>query len=214
MRGKLTPRKDGALLVYEFDDPRELEDFSSGTYPALARQTLSREQSDDVPFHVEEGRLVGRGQASLRSLVEFAAPLTVRYSLEFADPEGSGPGFAFALGICDDGLERFLWAVGMQRLECYDMQELTRTDEPQEPIYMDRPYALELRNDGSVATLLCEGEPQSSLKVGTRKSGRFFLCASSDKPVRIERLQIEGRFSPASLERLKSTRIEQELARF
>ncbi len=215
LRGKLATRKNGtALLTYEFDDPRELEDFSSGGYPSLALKSLGKEQSEDIPFHVEGGRLVARGQASLRSRIEFGAPLSVRYSLEYMETEGAGPRFTCALGICDDGLERFLWAIGLQELECYDLHEVTSTDIQKDPVYMDKVYEMELRHDGAMATLFCEGDSQCSLNTGTRQAGRFFLCTSTDKPVRIERLEVEGHLLPNSFERLKAARIEQELARF
>lgn len=79
---------------------------------------------------------------------------------------------------------------------------------------MENPYAMELRHDGSRLVLSCEGAEQRSLAVGSLRSGAVFLCASSDYPVRVERLTIEGVLPPGGFARLERARIERELAGF
>jgi len=214
LRGKLVQRKDGqATLTYEFDDPRELEDFSSENYQPLVREALGRIKSADEPFHVEKGRLVGCGQVWLRSLVDFSAPLVVRYTVEFVDTEVEKPRCTWGLGVCADGPGHFLLAIDRHALECYDLTENPSTSLDLGPTYTRTVYTMELRHDGAKATLLMDGKPQCSLGVGTRQSGAFFLGTSTDNPMQVERLEIEGRLTD-SCERLKRTRIEQELARF
>lgn len=215
LRGKLETLPDEVVrLTYEFVDPHELEDFTSDPYPQSARRILGEEQSSDVPFRVESGTLVAHGAASLRSLIDLAAPLSVRYTFQFQETPMPTPNRNFALGICDDGREHFLLAVNAQHLERYDRQGSDRARFESVLPVTNRPYAMELRHDGTEATLTSDGKLQRSLAVGSRRSGAFFLCMVSDCLVRIERVQIEGRLPLTAFERVKRAWIEHEMERF
>ena len=212
--GKLQVKGDALHLTFEFDDPRELEDFTAEPYPRGARRALGAESSADVPFQVQGGALVAQGQASLRCLIDVAAPLSVRYVLEYEKGNAPAPRYSCALGICDDGREHFVWAIDTGHLQRYDTSSSDVAHGDDVLVLTDTRYALELRHDGKEATLLLEGKAQRSLAVGSRQSGAIFLCTASDGQVRVERIEIEGRLAPDSFERLKRARIERGLARF
>ena len=160
------------------------------------------------------GALVAQGQASLRSLIEVAAPLSVRYSLEYGKSSLPEARLSCALGICDDGREHFVWAIDTGHLQLYDTATSDVAHGDDVTVLPGTPYAMELRHDGTKATLFCAGKEKRSLGVGTRQVGALFLCTASDGPVRIERIEIEGRLAPSTFERLRRAWIERGLTRF
>lgn len=81
-------------------------------------------------------------------------------------------------------------------------------------VYMNVPYAAELRHDGTRLSLWVEGEEQRSVSAGGRQAGAVFLCCQSDYPVRFDRLELEGKLLPGSFARLARAWVERELARY
>jgi hypothetical protein len=199
-------------VSYAFDDPRELQDFSVDLYPLVAARTLQGKNTESEPFHVERGALRALGRCTLRSLYDLEAPLVVRYDLEFEDVKLEQPAFYLALGICDDGREHFVWAVNLSSLQVLDAGGTRGTPEASSSFFLDKSYALELRHDGERARLLCDGKDQGSLDAGTRRSGAVFLDATTDLPLSIQKLSIEGRLRADSFERLKRTWAARQLA--
>jgi len=202
-------------ITYPFDDPHELEDFGVDPYPLLAGRGLRAETSDDQPFHLEKGKLCALGTASLRSLYELAAPLTVRYDLEFEETQKEEPvAFYLALGICDDGQEHFIWAVNLNSLQRIDPGDAASTPDRDSTLFLSKSYPLELRHDGEHVTMLSEGTEQGTLETGTRNSGAVFLRASTDLPLRVQKLVIEGNLSADSFKRLRRVWAERQMAGF
>mgnify|MGYP001201331799 CR=1 FL=1 len=204
---------DNVRISYAFDDARELADFSAANYPALARKALGVESTEDVPFHLEEGQLSATGQASLRTLVDLGAPLSVRYSVEYVYRDET-QGTAMAVGLCDDGREHFVWALNSEHLQRYEAGGNDHAHGPGATFFMNTPYAMELVHDGARVKFLCEGTEQRSLAAGGRQSGAVFLCTQSNQPIRLARLEIEGKLLSNSFERLAQAWVERELERY
>lgn len=202
-------------ITYAFDDAHELEDFGVDPYPVLAGRELRSEKSDDQPFHVEKGKLRALGTASLRSLYELAAPMSVRYDLEFEEAGNGDPvAFFLALGICDDGQEHFLWAINLDTLQRIDPGDAASTPERDSQMFLSKSYPLELRHDGEQVTLFCEGTEQGTLEAGTRNSGALFLRATTDLPLCVQKLVFEGNLSADSFKRMRQTWAERQMAGF
>jgi hypothetical protein len=138
----------------------------------------------------------------------------VRWTLELRPAEETLAARACALGICDDGREHFVWAS--------DLATLQSTDPSGPPAAQGSPlvpkpgtrYALELRHDGKDVKLVRDGDAQATIAAGQRQVGALFLCACSDAPLRIERLEIECELPPDAFERVKRGWVERGLARF
>ena len=138
----------------------------------------------------------------------------MRYTIEFRESKLAKPMGGFTLGVCDDGREHFLWAYNLAFLQRFDLESSDHAGESGGQMFLNAAYAIELRHDGTRVELLCEGRAQTSIESGTRQQGALFLCMGSDCPLRIERLEIEGRLGPDGLARLEQAWIERELASF
>ncbi|MEQ1895720.1 MAG: hypothetical protein ABL998_24535, partial [Planctomycetota bacterium] len=200
-------------ITYDFKDTRELEDFEAGRYPALVRKGCEPTGVEAEPFAVADGRLVSVGEASLRSLFELGPPLSVRYTFEYADRGHRDRNDNFALGVCDDGQEHFLWSYNFVSLQVYDRIEDSTVNGESLSMYLDRAYEAELRHDGKQAASFLEGVAGPTIDASLRQRGAVFLFAHCKNQARIERMVIEGRLLPDSFERLASAAIERELAR-
>jgi len=212
--GKFEALPNGrARLTYSFDDARELEDFTSEPYPVLASKAFPTQDGKEGRFTLDHGRLVALGRASLRSKFDIGSPLAVTYDLEFGETQVEKPDFFLALGVCDDGDEHFVWALNMKSLQMFDIGRVDYTPDVPLPLYMDTPYDMHLVHDGQRATLSCEGKEQCRMGVGERREGAVFLRATSDRPVRVGKLVIEGQLTATSFARLKRAWAEGELDR-
>jgi len=212
--GTLEPLEgERVRLIYDFDDPRELDDFEACTYPVLATQRLPGIEVPDQPFHLENGRLVALGQAALRSRFELGAPLSVRYRLAYAEAPDAEPILYFYLGIADDRAEHFVTAINFCTLLVRDGQKSDQKTGKQFPIHIGALYTLEMFHDGQKVSLRCEGQ-EVSVPAGGRRDGALFLRAHSVNPVQLPELVLEGRLSPASVAAMRKARVEQELATF
>ena len=207
---------DGRVaIVYDFSDPAQLLDFQSHPYLTSHGKKFGELQIEETfGFRVEDGALRGIGNACLRSLVDLEAPVTVSYELAFEDVKGLElPLWYMNVGICDDGLGHFAWAMNLDYLEVWgrDQTESAYPDE-NTAMYMDEFYAIELRNDGKLVQLYCEKDKKQELPARSRRKGATFLWCYTDFPVRIRKLRIEGQTSPSSFERLKSAWVARQLA--
>jgi hypothetical protein len=138
----------------------------------------------------------------------------VRYSLKFLKSTLDEPRSGVTLGVCDDGREHFVWAYNIAFLQLFDLEANAHAGDSPGRLYIGTSYAVELRHDGTRATLSCEGTEQASIDVGTRQAGALFLCTGTECPIVIERLEIEGQLRPYGLARLRQAWIERELAPF
>jgi len=212
LAGKLeTLGSERVRLTYAFDDPHELDDFDVKPYPMLASRELGTTKAANVPFQVSHGALVALGQASLRSLYDLEAPITVRYDLSFEEVV-DGMNYYFALGICDDGAEHFIWAVNLKSLELFEHLSSSASPDLVSAIPRGRASQLELRHDGREVRLLCDGKQQAELEAGARQHGALFLRASTDLQVSLQKLVVEGRLRPDGFERMKRAWATRQMA--
>lgn len=204
---------DRVRLSYTFDDPRELEDFDAGTYPAVLAGGLPALEVPDQPFHLDRGEIVVLGRASLRGRIELGPPLSVRYRLKYEDSAPTQKTLRFYMGIADDGAQHFIAGMNFRTLLLYDV---TRTDQsvgPEFPVELGATYEPELFHDGKNVFLRCQGR-EVSIAAGGREKGAFFLLAGTAYPLRVDRVVVEGRFLATSLDPVRKARVERELASF
>jgi hypothetical protein len=199
-------------ITYAFDDPKELADFSTDLYPKIASRSLGTTQAKDVPFQVSRGALIALGQATLRTLYDLEAPLSVRYDVEFEKAEAERMAFYLAAGIADDGAEHFVWAVNLDSLQMLDHSGWATSAVNESEFVLGQAYPLELRHDGREARLLCNGKEQARLGVEARQWGALFLRANTDLSLAIQKLVIEGRLRPESFDRMKRAWAERQMA--
>jgi len=172
-------------ITYAFDKPRELDDFAIRPYPSI--DGLGTTIVKDVPFRVSNGELTALGQAYLQTLYDLEAPLTAQYDFSFEAMEG-GRASGLALGICDDGAGHFVWAMNAHRLE--GPADFAFFEDAVVP---GESYAVRLEHDGKVVRLMSAGRETLEVEAGSRQLGAVFLRASTDFPVRVQRLVLEGR---------------------
>jgi hypothetical protein len=209
-----TLANERVCLTYTFDDPRELDDFEAGLYPAVVAETLPPLETADQPFHVEGGELIARGRAGLRTRFELGPPLSVHYRIGYAEADVPGdPVLFFYLGLADDHAEHFVAGINFRTLLIVDAKHIDQVSGKAFPIHMGAVYDLEMRHDGAKVFLRCEDQ-EVSIAAGERKGGALFLRAHTTHPVRLTELVIEGGLTPATLALLRKARVERELARF
>lgn len=212
LQGKLVHLGDGRVrLSYDFDAPEELLDFTSALYPVLAAKGLGT-ATNQQPFAVAGRAATGRGQAALRSRVELATPLTVRYAISYGETDRRDIPPAFALGLCDDGAEHFLWAVNLTFLQLFEDDHADHAEGGTKGLYQGTTYAIEVHHDGQHVTLACEGIEQCSIEVSSRTAGAFFLRSASDMEVSVHRLELEGRLLPGGARAAEQAWLERQLA--
>lgn len=203
LNGKCEKLKgDRVRITYSFDKPLELDDFASPR-PYRLVEGLGTTKEKDVPFQVSQGELTALGQAYLQTLYDLEAPITVQYDLTFeSTSNGNVPGFV--LGICDDGGKDFVWLMNAHRLE-----GPANWHEAGDPAVPGESYAIQLEHDGKVVRLGRPGKAPLEVEAGSCQRGATFLRASTDFPVHIKKLVLEGRLHP---ERLRRSWAERQMA--
>jgi hypothetical protein len=119
--------------------------------------------------------------------------------------------YYFALGICDDGAEHFIWAVNLKSLEIFEHAASSASPDLVSAIPRGRPSQLELRHDGQEVRLLCDGKEQARVEAGGRQYGALFLRTSTDLQFSMQKLVVEGRLRPDGFERMKRAWAERQM---
>lgn len=212
LHGEVTDRPlDRIRIEYAFDDPDELLDFAPIDYLASWRER--RDLEGDSGFSIEGGALRGVGAAAVRHALEFEGRQTITYELVFHDDDEEEPD-SFMLGLCDDGDESFVGAVGVGGLFAFD--KLTQFHQQQAPFQPvpGRAFEVEVRHTGKLRIeTRVDGERLHQVPCGPLKAGGLFLWVHGDDPVELRRLTIEGEPTEAGLARLRGVWIEGQLAR-
>lgn len=219
VHGRMSPSQDGGVeLVYDFQKPAEIEDFTKHAgyltelrkkYPALSRSEA------DARIDVVDGRAVFVGPASWRLPIGFQAPFQVRYTLRFVKVEGemTAPP-SFDLLLCDDGKEGFVRATEFGWIWAVD-KSTGRTAEANPPssiqYFDDIDYDVEVTHDGTRVSTRFAGDDRASCNVGTLRSGGLVLFVHSDQPVSLERMAITGRVETSSLDGARKNWIERRM---
>lgn len=219
VHGAVGSADDGATrLAYDFKsapqalDWRRDDGYLASLRTALEPVTAEAGPGPDFPAGADGFR--ARGQFCWQHVLEFQAPVRVRYKLRW-EPGQPSKVFAFALGMLADEHERHVRMAELGFLY---------VDEQDGPYTAVRPsglpavkpgqvYALELAHDGKKAVALVDGTPRAEAEAPGRKSGRVFLWGHSDLPISILALEIEGRVTPESLAKLRAEWALAELGR-
>jgi len=208
VRGRMTTGSNGAMeLVYDFQQPAEIEDFTKDTeylldlrkkYPPLVRTAA------EAKVEVFDGRAVLVGPSSWRLPIGIQAPFDVRYTFRFLKIEGemtAAP--VFDVFLCDDGKGSFVRATDFGWILAVD-RATNRTAEASPTssgsYFDDIDYDVEVIHDGARVSTRLAGEDRASCNVGNLRGGGVFLWVHSDQPVSLERLEISGRIDAASIE--------------
>ncbi|MCZ6596425.1 MAG: hypothetical protein O7B99_02180 [Planctomycetota bacterium] len=210
---------DRVKLVYEFDDAIELFDFRYTEYlKDRAKQITPLTGQHDDSFRIEKGMLRGSGEAVLRHVLGFTAPMTVRYGLSFDPPPGTVeelPSFWFMMGLLYDGRGSYAWVTNLGDLEVWKVGERTHSlDEGDRQFITGISYEMEIEHDGKKVVVRRDGALITELPAEHLKRGRVFLWMHSDLGVSIDRIEIEAGLDPALLDNFKRSWLEEQLAGF
>jgi hypothetical protein len=218
LAGRLERLGEGRVrLTYEFDDPREREDFVlvpgylTGWREAQGALALKPE---DFHIAVEDGELAALGQSGLACKVRFGTPFVARYVLRIDVPQMESPQVYFALMALDDGRENQVACVGLGGLHAWDASREHHVTEylPPEMYSPGRAYEFELRIAGGRAQSFRDGQPMRNIDAGSLQEGRVIAFVHSDARIRFDRLEIEGQLGERAVNELRADWVESQLA--
>ena len=219
LHGRCSKAADGRVtLAYEFDDAVEAQDFQKRVgylkewRKAIKVEVLPEDQSE---WTVKDGGFQGEGAACYRLPLSFSAPMTVRYEFRILDiGRDADTKPLWVVGVCDDGKENSIEAIGFGDLLVRDvprgLNKMTRRTDSQ-PYFLATSYKVEVRHDGTTASVWIEGEKVSEAPCGGLKGGGVYLWFHTPLPVVIERFEVEGTVEPASARALRESVAEKRL---
>ena len=215
------PAEGTLRLTYDFssigqqEDWRRDEDYLDDL--RLQLEPVGAPQGDNQAQLFAPGPkgFAGNGRFCWRHVLEFAAPMRVRYKLRW-EPIAGGPGkvFAFALGMLGDEDERHLRASELGFLYVDEQDGVYTAVRPQgdATVQLGQTYSMEFVHDGRKAEVWVDGVLRAQAAAPARKQGRLFLWGHSDLRISVPWLEIEGRVAEASLDRLRAEWAATELA--
>ena len=209
---------DAVRLTYGFASAAEIQDWRrDDAYLAELRQSLPPVQGDDEAARFAPGPqgFTGEGTTCWRHALEFTAPLRVRYRVRWEPIEGhAGQAFTFALGLLADGRGGHVRVHELGFLYVVERDQLYTAVRPKgdATVQLGQTYAMELFHDGARARVLVEGTPRVEAEAPTHREGGVFLWLHSDLSVSVPWIEIEGRVTPAALERARARWAADELA--
>lgn len=205
---KVEALKDGRVrFTYEFDKQEEAAEFSADHgYFAKWRGALSGRMVAAAPEGaVDGGGFRVRGAACWRSAWTFADGVSVRYDIALTEtPSDERRQPMFAVAVCDDREENFVWCQGYGSLYANDAKtKYVKSDSLTEGKSIDAgvAYSLELTVEGGVATTRESGVEVKKIQGVPHRSGGVFLFVHSDPAVVFDKLVIEGKPDTASVEK-------------
>ncbi len=216
----VTSADDGtARLAYDFSSTSQAEDWlRDDGYLASLRSALEpvRVESSSTEFPVGPKGFSANGEFCWRHMLEFQAPLRVRYRLRWEPgAKQSNQVFAFALGMLSDEGERHVRAneLGFLYVDEQDGRYTAVRPTGNAIVQLGQTYALELVHDGEKAAVWVDGTLRAEAAAKERRSGHVFLWGHSDLPLSLSALEIEGQVTPASLARLRAEWARADLER-
>jgi len=196
---------DRLRLHYEFDDAKEIEDFSlENEYLAEFRATLSplHTRPEQVEITVSRGMLTGVGGACLVHRLPLKTPLTVSLEMYWQSASSAAEDWQIGMDVilCDDGHGSRLTydcGVGLTAMD----KKSGHTDSSQKMCswLLDTAYSFKIVHDGTGVEALMDGQPHSKILAGPLVGGRVLLWLHSDFYACLKRLVIEGCVDPAGL---------------
>ncbi len=165
-------------------------------------------------FSVTSGAWQGSGSVAYRLAVGFAGPVTLRYSFRYLQVKTKYNQPYFAWLICDDGQESAYRSAPSGEIYVedhahYDVRGMQLPDRPS--FDWKKDWMVEFTYDGKNLASKLQDKPRAALPAGELAGGGITLVVHSQLPIVFQRIEVEGRLDPASLERLRSAWAAQEL---
>ena len=118
------------------------------------------------------------------------------------------------IGLCDDGKENSIQAIGFGDLLVRDVphgvdKQARRVDG--HPYFLATSYKVEVRHDGTNVSVWIDGEKASEAPCAGLQSGDVYLWFHAPLPIVIQSFEIEGKVDPASARALKNAQAEKRL---
>ncbi len=212
LHGKWTPLADErGKLVYEFDDPAEEQDWIAVPgFQKSERDSMGAIGIDESATHftVAKGAFSGAGSAAYRLAVGFFGPVTLRYSFRYLQVKTSYTMPYFAWLLCDDEQDSAYRSppTGDLYVEDHAHFDVRGKLTPDRPTFdWGKDWNIEFAYDGTNLAAKLQGKPRATLPAGQLTRGSVTLLVHSQLPVVFQRVEIEGRLDPSSLDRLRST---------
>lgn len=218
LRGKWTPTADGGgKLVYEFDDPAEEQDWQRvPDYKKPEREALGKLAIDDAhsKLAVSKGAWRGSGSTTYRLALDFSGPVTRRYAFRFVEVKGSFATPYFAWHLCDDGEGSDYRSppngeIFVEDTAHLDVRAMQIADKP--AFDWNKDWNIEFAYDGRKLATKLQGKPRTSIEAGKLDHGGIVLVVHSPLGIVFQRVEIEGRIDPSSLDRLRAAWAANEL---
>lgn len=218
LKGDLETEGDRVRIVYEFDDPEELEDFASADgYLQERAVELPPVQVAEPGWKVKGGNLEGRGAVALRHLVGLEAPLEVRYQLLYGRAQpGQALNATLLMAVCDDGDGSYVGAWDLFDLEAIDRATgyvRTAYEQGERKIPPARSIDVELEHDGEKAHLRVGGRDVREVATGKRDRGTTLLWMHGDAVIAVRRLEIRGTLLEDTEDPARAAWVEEELGK-
>jgi len=213
--GEVVELEDGGVkLTYRFKQADECEDF---VFDELLRDQVwedHRKGGDPGTFAPAVGGFSGFGDSCWRHVLEFEAPLTVRYSVRPILREGVEISiFGFALGACADRLGSNLRAMAQSSLvaETPNDRRVAPCRGGREGVMLGQTYRIELRHDGKRGSMWIGNQEAAVLENLAMKEGHVFIATLGDLALNVSEVEIEGKLSSSSLAGARQRWIEGRL---
>jgi hypothetical protein len=210
---------DGRVrIAYRFDVAGELDDFLPDDDNMKSRHinraplVVTPEQAGPA---IHEGDLQIAGAQCRRHMLEFEAPMTVRYTARWIALEDTPKDeMVFCVGMCGDTMGHNIRVQSIIGLWVNEKRQGESSIELKGNHIIDENvnYAIELRHDGKKVEAWINGNDVGELPTGERRAGRVFLWAHSNLRIAISDFEIDGKVVPASLDACRRDWIERRLA--
>jgi hypothetical protein len=219
LRGKTQRLENGAVRIsYAFDDPEDIKDFAlvPGALPEWHNSIQPVEKSmAESNLIVSQGAFSGEGQVTYRHVLDFVAPIRVRYSIRYVAREGDPIDLGVVMiGLAWDGDSSFASATDFG--DVYLGRGVRALYEGKRAVNVGESYEVEARlaTDGREASIQSwrGGEQRKQLSAGPLRKGGLFLFVHSPHVVAIESMEIEGRLETIVLKTLRERWIAAQLA--
>lgn len=188
----------GHKLVYEFDQPKELQDFrSTPAYPneRLAVLPKLKAHAEQGIFELRKSALVAAGTQSWRHILPFEGPITVRVRMQVEPTtKGGAPTCFWMFGACDNGAESYVALQEMGTAIAIDMPTSHAAYGDvgaSKRLATGKAYELELCYDGETVRTKLAKQVVKEVPAGARRNGEVFFLVHSDAPIRFDRMEIE-----------------------
>jgi hypothetical protein len=196
-------------LVWDFESEDELRDFQSVAYLDQERKRFGGKK-EGPGFQVRSGELVGEGEDCLLLPVELAAPLEVHYTLTFgSNSVPAADDDQLGVAICDDRKGHYAWLLGFFFFELF-LPEDHRTAYHSGSYYGGVAYDMRLVHDGKTISSFWEETAIGTLEAD-RREGSMFLWVHTETPLRIGRLEVEGKLAADPFRGFRAYWVEEQL---